>query len=93
MDDMLFVHGAPPDLVNTYIYALSDYELMQIFEGLEQQTVFIGHTHDPLCCLYDCNTIDFKMLRQSINQIDPNMKHIINVGSVGQPRDGNSDAK
>jgi hypothetical protein len=37
--------------------------------------------------------IDFKMLRQGINQIDPEVKNIINVGSVGQPRDGNSDAK
>jgi diadenosine tetraphosphatase ApaH/serine/threonine PP2A family protein phosphatase len=25
--------------------------------------------------------------------LDPNMKSMINVGSVGQPRDGNSDAK
>jgi hypothetical protein len=33
------------------------------------------------------------MLRQGINQIDPKMKNIINVGSVGQLRDGNSDAK
>jgi diadenosine tetraphosphatase ApaH/serine/threonine PP2A family protein phosphatase len=67
MDYMVFAHGAPPDLVNTYIYALSDEHLMQIF--------------------------DFKVLRPGVKQIDPKMKHIINVGSVGQPRDGNSDAK
>lgn len=92
-DDMLFVHGAPPDLVNTYIYALGDEHLLQIFEGLEQQVAFIGHTHDPLYFCYDGKTFELKMLHPGVNQIDPDMKQIINVGSVGQPRYGNSDAK
>lgn len=93
MEDMLFVHGAPPDLVNTYIYTLSDIHLLQIFEGLGKKVAFIGHTHDPLHYCYDGRTIELKMLSPGLNQIDPDMKHIINVGSVGQPRDGNSDAK
>ena len=93
IDDMLFVHGAPPDSINTYFDRLSDDELNEIFDDLEQRFAFIGHTHDPLCCHYDGNAIDFIMLRQGINQMDSKVKNIINVGSVGQPRDGNSDAK
>jgi predicted phosphodiesterase len=93
MDDMLFVHGAPPDSINIYFYRLSDDELLEIFDHLEQHFAFIGHTHDPLYCCYDGKTIELKMLSPGVNQIDPSMKHIINVGSVGQPRDGNSDAK
>jgi diadenosine tetraphosphatase ApaH/serine/threonine PP2A family protein phosphatase len=93
LDDILFVHGAPPDSIKNYITWLSDDELKTIFEGIEQQIAFIGHTHDPLCCIYDGNIIEFKMLRPGINKIDSSMKHIINVGSVGQPRDRNSDAK
>lgn len=93
IDDMLFVHGAPPDSIKEYIIRLSNDELIEIFDNLEQQFAFIGHTHDPLCCFYDGNTIDFKMIRQGINQMDSKVKKIINVGSVGQPRDGNSDAK
>jgi diadenosine tetraphosphatase ApaH/serine/threonine PP2A family protein phosphatase len=93
MDDMLFVHGAPPDRVNTYIYTLSDEHLLQLFEDLEQQFTFIGHTHDPVYFCYDGKTFELKMLHPGVNQIDSDMKHIINVGSVGQPRDGNSDAK
>jgi predicted phosphodiesterase len=92
-DDMLFVHGVPPDSFKDYITWLSDDDLKTIFEGMEQQIAFIGHTHDPLYCLYVGNTVDFKMLRRGSNQTDPKMKNIINVGSVGQPRDGNSDAK
>jgi predicted phosphodiesterase len=93
IDDILFVHGAPPDSFRNYIVWLDDDELLEIFDHLNQQFAFTGHTHDPMCCLYDGNTIDFKMLRQGINQLDLNVKNIINVGSVGQPRDGNSDAK
>lgn len=33
------------------------------------------------------------MLRQGFNQLDSKVKNIINAGSVGQPRDGNSGAK
>jgi predicted phosphodiesterase len=91
---MLFVHGAPPDRSTLTSYALSDEQLVQIFDDLEQQTAFIGHTHDPLYFCYDGKTFELKMLHPGVNQIRSlNMKHIINVGSVGQPRDGNSDAK
>ena len=93
IDDMLFVHGVPPDSIKDYIIWLSDDQLRWIFENMDQQIAIIGHTHDPLCCFWDGNVVDFKMLRQGTNQIDPNLKTIINVGSVGQPRDGNSDAK
>lgn len=93
IDDMLFVHGVPPDSFRDYIVWLSDDELKAIFENLEQQFAFIGHTHDPLCCYYDGKTVDFQVLRRGINQLDSKVKNIINVGSVGQPRDGNSDAK
>jgi hypothetical protein len=61
---------------------------VQIFDDLEQQTAFIGHTHDPLYFCYDGKTFELKMLHPGIDQIDPDMKHIINVGSVGQPRAG-----
>ena len=93
IDHMFFVHGAPPDSFRDYIVWLSDDELKVRFKNLGQQIAFIGHTHDPLRCFYDGNVVDFKMLRQGINQIDPEVKNIINVGSVGQPRDGNSAAK
>jgi len=93
IDDMLFVHGSPPDSFHTYLIRLSDDELEEIFNNLEQQIAFIGHTHDPLCWYCDGTICDFKMLRRGINQMDSNAKNIINVGSVGQPRDGNSDAK
>lgn len=93
IDDMLFVHGAPPDSIHTYFPSLGDEVLMDIFNQLEQQIVFIGHTHYPLWCNYDGDIVDFRTLYRGINQMDANDKNIVNVGSVGQPRDGNSDAK
>jgi hypothetical protein len=74
LDDMLMVHGAPPDSINTYLTSLSDDELWEIFDHLEQQIAFIGHTHDPLCCFWDGNIVDFKIVRQGINRLDPKGK-------------------
>jgi predicted phosphodiesterase len=93
LDDLLFVHGAPLDSFTDYITRLSDDRLMGIFEDLEQQVAFIGHTHHPLHCFCDGQEFEFDRLHQGTNPLDPKRKHIINVGSVGQPRDGNSDAK
>ena len=32
-------------------------------------------------------------LKKGIHEIEDGVKYIVNVGSVGQPRDGNEDAK
>lgn len=93
MDNMLFVHGAPPDSISTYIHTFEDENILKIFEEMDQPVAFIGHTHDTNSCSYDGQDFEFKMLYPGIKKFDSNMKHIINVGSVGQPRDGNSDAK
>ncbi len=48
---------------------------------------FIGHSHAPVIFLEDGGQIRYSF-RKHI-KIAPNIKYIINVGSVGQPRDGN----
>jgi len=48
---------------------------------------FIGHSHAPIIFLEDNGQIRYSF-RKHI-KIAPNVKYIINVGSVGQPRDGN----
>ena len=37
--------------------------------------------------------LEFASLRQEIIQLRPGCRHIVNVGSVGQPRDGDPHAK
>ena len=93
----LFTHGSPRDPTNEYILAQdlvywpSD-KFEQIFAGFERR-LFVGHTHMP-CIITD------RYITQTSKELDnqhrfPELcdrKVIVNVGSVGQPRDRDTRA-
>jgi diadenosine tetraphosphatase ApaH/serine/threonine PP2A family protein phosphatase len=91
-DDMLFVHGSPRRPVNEYLFADDVYsnphKLMANFERLEQVACFIGHTHVPGVFVDDpyFESPD-ELAEPGIYEIAADDKVIINIGSVGQPRD------
>jgi predicted phosphodiesterase len=91
--DMLFVHGCPPDLHCVYFDGLTSEQYDLVFGILAQRIAFIGHTHRPLCFFHNGRHCDFKLLYKGTNKLHPRYKYVINVGSVGQPRDGNCHAK
>lgn len=87
--DMLFVHASPrsPESWN-YIITMGD--ARQGFQHFGQRACFIGHSHTPfivensggnLACP-DTPSISLK----------EGCRYLVNVGSVGQPRDRNPDA-
>lgn len=96
-DDVLYVHASPRNHLEEYI--LEEHTLGRSFMGedpkqlldenfeLVKHTCFVGHTHRPGVVTGDdhiwhsLSTLDMQW------SIDPR-KTIINVGSVGQPRDG-----
>jgi diadenosine tetraphosphatase ApaH/serine/threonine PP2A family protein phosphatase len=94
-DDVLYVHGSPRDDRNEYILE-SDIvfgnvdKVTQIFEQVPR-LLFVGHTHVP-----GVITTEMTFWHPDDNgssfELKANMKHIINVGSVGQPRDGDNRA-
>ena len=93
MSGGLFVHGCPPDRMTTYLFELSDHELESLFTELDQSVVFVGHTHDLCAVSFDGHGVrHFGLGRGSMN-LREGFRYIINVGSVGQPRDGNNNAK
>ena len=91
-EDMLFVHGSPRRPVNEYLFADDVYsnphKLMANFERLEQVACFVGHTHVPGVFVDDpyFESPD-ELPEQGVYEIAEDDKVIINVGSVGQPRD------
>ncbi len=87
------VHGFPPDSPRTYLFMVSEPELKAAFEVLEENLCFLGHTHMPAVISFDGQSVYKKPLKQGITLLHPGRKHMINVGSVGQPRDGDSHAK
>jgi predicted phosphodiesterase len=100
--NFLFVHGSPRDSTNEYVFPEHAYEvdkmnsLMSRFEGI----CFQGHTHIPgvFALMHDDEdpqSREYEFLapeeREGFFRLD-NVKAMINVGSVGQPRDENPKA-
>lgn len=85
-----FVHGSPRDHVNEYIYREDVFfnaegKLKTIFASVEQ-ALFVGHTHLPVVIGSDLKTW-VPSDEEPIFTMDPEVRYIVNVGSVGQPRD------
>lgn len=75
------VHSSPVQPEEwTYVLSRQDAELS--FDAFTTDLCFIGHTHVPLIVGEDL----------SVNKFRKGLRYLINVGSIGQPRDGNPQA-
>jgi diadenosine tetraphosphatase ApaH/serine/threonine PP2A family protein phosphatase len=90
--EVLFVHGSPSNPLHEYIFPEDIYnqrKMDRIF-GQVKKYCFQGHTHVPGIFtgdmqFYSPDEIDY------VHRLD-NRKTLCNVGSVGQPRDGDRRA-
>lgn len=85
--DFKFVHGSPRDPTNEYVFPeyVFDQRKMEILFGKVQQYCFMGHTHLPGVFTTDCEFLSPEEC-DSFYQLGRE-KVLVNVGSVGQPRD------
>ncbi|MEM1070221.1 MAG: metallophosphoesterase family protein [Planctomycetota bacterium] len=88
----LFVHGSPRGPTNEYVFPedTQNIKKMEKLFSMMPQLCFQGHTHVP-----GIFTSDFRFVRpcdiDSGYAVGSDQKRLmINVGSVGQPRDGDS---
>jgi predicted phosphodiesterase len=93
VEECLCVHGSPPDSITTYLYELSTTLLRSLFQDMREQLCFVGHTHELAIVGFDGHEVSGTALGQGLLSLPTDQKCIINVGSVGQPRDGNNNAK
>jgi diadenosine tetraphosphatase ApaH/serine/threonine PP2A family protein phosphatase len=77
-DTCTLVHASPLD-PEQWQYVLSLQIAKAQFPEFKTQLCFIGHTHVPAVCGEDLRTFTLKKEK----------RFLVNVGSVGQPRDGN----
>ena len=95
IDHYFLVHSSPFEPQSwDYILSLDDAEFNFSKFGNNDQVCFIGHSHHPVIYIeYLENGDKYYMQRMDREiQLDPDKRYIINVGSVGQPRDNNPDA-
>jgi putative phosphoesterase len=78
MDDILLSHGSPyePD---EWHYVISEFDMREAFRAFTERICFVGHSHIPI--IFSEQGEKDAITRQG--------RFIINVGSIGQPRDGN----
>jgi len=91
-EKFLFVHGSARNPLNEYVFPEDVYnqrKMERIF-ALVDKDCFQGHTHIPGVFTEDLNFLSPEDL--NFEYTLENQKHLINVGSVGQPRNGVPDA-
>ena len=92
-DDWLLVHGSPRDPVTEYIFPedvdIDQEKMHEIFAKFEH-ACFVGHTHLPGVFT---EGMAFWTPAELASRYDlGDGKSVVNVGSVGQPRDGDTRA-
>jgi len=91
MPDFLLVHGAP---INYFEYILDKPAAARAFAATDAPIIFIGHTHiAEVYTLHPDGGIAHAHLQQGGEvPLEDGARYLINVGSVGQPRDLNPRA-
>jgi predicted phosphodiesterase len=88
-DELTLVHGS---LCNPeqFKYIVDIYSAKENFPQLHTKICFIGHTHAPVIFAQEGER--YTTTVQSKIRLEDYQNYIVNVGSVGQPRDGNPQA-
>ncbi len=85
----LAVHASPAN-PRSWTYIFTAFEAEEAFKARGFEICFVGHTHQPAAFVCGEGEIPF---REGVPLLLVKSKrYIINVGSVGQPRDGDSRA-
>jgi len=89
-ESLLFVHSTPREPEKWhYIFTLEDAE--ENFSTFAEKICFIGHSHYP--SFIEKNERGQLAVKPSpLLKLEPGCQYIINVGSIGQPRDGDPRA-
>ena len=95
-DNVQFVHGSPRQPTIEYILREDIYngaydKFEEIFASFEK-CLFVGHSHTPCVISEDLEYFTVKDLDYQFAYEDATKKYIVNVGSVGQPRDNDTRA-
>ncbi len=86
-DDFTIVHSTPLEPADwNYIITIGD--AVKNFPEFSTRVCFIGHSHVPMAISLNEGD-DCRVLKENPIVISEDLRYIINVGSVGQPRDLN----
>ncbi|MBD3317182.1 MAG: metallophosphoesterase [Chitinivibrionales bacterium] len=90
-DSITYVHSTPYEPQMWY-YITSLEEAAFNFQFFDTTFCFVGHTHIPIIIVLDEKRELYVHQDTKIDFGDSGARYLINVGSVGQPRDHNPDS-
>jgi len=76
---------ASPKRPERWEYITSRYQAWDVLEDQNETLCFIGHTHQPYVWVLTAGGVEEE--KPGTIAINPDNRYLINVGSVGQPRD------
>ncbi|MDP2654011.1 MAG: metallophosphoesterase family protein [Candidatus Omnitrophota bacterium] len=87
--DLIMVHSTLPE-PEDFDYLSNVPKATAMFRHFREPVCFIGHTHVPDIVKSEDGTVSFE--RERTLALKAGARYIVNVGSVGQPRDGDPRA-
>ena len=86
----VFAHASPAHPLD-WPYLSTIHSAREALDAVAEPFVFVGHTHVPGIVARapggECTVVESGLV-----QAEPGTRYLVNVGSVGQPRDGNAAA-
>jgi diadenosine tetraphosphatase ApaH/serine/threonine PP2A family protein phosphatase len=86
VDQFLLVHATPSEPA-AWNYLLSTSVARSEFQAFSESICFIGHSHQPL---FFSTNAEVQSRKNDQLLCLPEERYIVNVGSIGQPRDGDA---
>jgi diadenosine tetraphosphatase ApaH/serine/threonine PP2A family protein phosphatase len=83
------VHACPSE-PETWRYVMDEDDAADEFDAFDEAVCLIGHSHIPLCAVSAGSVVSLSSDDEV--PIEDGKRYLINVGSVGQPRDGDPRA-
>ena len=83
------VHASPSDPA-AWLYVLSESDAEGELSTFDEDLCLIGHSHFP--GQYETDGARVRYFRDPLLRLEANRRYLVNVGSVGQPRDGDPRA-
>ena len=88
-DGIFWAHSSPFE-PEEWHYIISRYDGMENFPHFSERLCFVGHSHNPLI-LEENPEEKVELYYDTELSLNSGHRYIFNVGSLGQPRDGNPD--
>lgn len=90
-DGAFYVHAEPSD-PGAWHYIHDEHEAAKALAAVDDRLVYVGHSHLAFVCADRSDGVAVAARLSGCVELEADTRYLVNVGSVGQPRDGDPRA-